>query len=540
MIQLGILIIIATVLAILSRLIKQPPLVAYLITGLILGSVGSGIAATGELLKVASEIGIILLLFMAGLEINLERVKKVLKMTLVIGFGQIILMSIGFFLIALKIFGYGTLTSVYIGIALTLSSTIVVIKTLADRKETEALHGQILIGVMILQDIFVMGALTILTNLGGNVNFGLNLLLIVLKATFVALTLYLISRLLLAKIFDEIAKSIELIFLAGLAWCFVGVNIAWLVDFSIEIGAFLAGFAIANLPFAFEIEDKARSLRDFGLLLFFAYVGSQVQLTKELLLSAQTITFVILEIFGTFLIIAVISSFLGLKRKHGFFVSSIPCQVSEFALVLVAIGFQLGHINNKVLSLITTIVIITIILSSAILANLNWLFKKIESYFKIYEWRCKGKKYKDIQLKKHVVVFGLGGLGENIVKHFLKKKKQVVVVDWHPSKIKLAKKHGFYMIYADAGDPDVWEEVNIKEAVLVVSTIGANIEDDLNLGRWIRKNHPEIVSIAETNVPEEVPMLKKAGYDFVLYQDEAEWVFLKKYLNNPSIKRRVK
>ena len=118
-------------------------------------------------------------------------------------------------------------------------------------------------------------------------------------------------------------------------------------------------------------------------------------------------------------------------------------------------------------------------------------------------------------------------------------KKEVVVVEWEPHKVELAKEMGCKIIYGNTGDPDIWEETYLKKANLLVSTIGENRDDDLNLGKWIRKKHPRIISIAETNKPEEVKLFKKAGYDYVLYQDEAEWTTLKAYLDSPRIKKRV-
>ncbi len=537
-IQLSILVLVAAGLSIIGRFLKQPPLISYILTGIILGAVGGGLVANKAILDILAEIGIILLLYIAGLEIRIKEFMKIGKHALIVGEGHDVIMAalgmaIGYFVMKLTL-----LQSFYLGLALTLSSTIVVVKVLTKRKELASPHGRILMGTMLLQDLVAMAALAIFTSLalGGSPYFEIGKT--ILKAIAMFIVLYFIGKYLVEKLFTKIAENIELVFLLGLAWCFAAVLMAHYIGFSIEIGAFIAGMSIAHLPFAFEIKDKARSLQDFGLLLFFFTIGATVTISKEIFLSMTFALLVLFDILATPLISGAINSFLRFDRKKNFLISVMPTQVSEFSIIIMAIGLKLGQVSEYLFSLIVGITVVTIMLSSGYLNNLNPIYKKVESHLKFLEWRKAETPHKAKTLKHHIVIFGFGKLGEYVSDHY--KKKTKVVVEWDPEKIERAKEKGCLMVYASAGDPDVWEEVNIKDAVLVVNTIGANIEDDINLGRWIRKNHPRVVSIAETNVPEEVTMLKEAGYDFVLHQDKAEWLQLKKYLDKASIKKRIK
>ncbi len=515
-------IITATLLALILKKIKQPPIVAYLITGVLLATLK--IKLDKNIVNIFSEIGIILLLFLAGLEFKLKQLKKTLKPSIIIGAIYFLLGSIIFYLIA-GAFKHNHITKLYIAIALSLSSTILTVKMLTKRKEINSFHGQIIVGIMILQDIIAMTCLGILTNLNSK-NMGvLSISLILIKALIIFLILLLFTNI-LKKIFIYASNEIELIFLIGLSWGFLGVAISHLFRFSQEIGAFLAGVAIANLEFSYEIKDKVRSIRDLGLIFFLISVGQTLNFKG--VFDTELLVLIIIELIVTIIIISAIGYFLKLKKKQIFFIAMYPAQISEFSLILIAIGIKLGHINQEVFSKITLATILTLIISSAVLNNINTIFKRIKKYILTQKDKT-AEELRKRKLKNHIIIFGFGKLGENIAKHFIKKNK-IVVVDWNYERIEKAKKIGCETIYGDGGDPDIWEDINAKKAKLIINTIGNNQPDDINLIKWMKKRNKKTILISESNVPEDVAELKNIGYDFVLWQDEAEWLQLKRVL----------
>jgi Kef-type K+ transport system membrane component KefB len=535
-IEIGLLIIISSIIAMLLHKLKIPPLISYVFTGIIASYFHLKLDENS--INFMIELGIILLLFLAGLNIKLKNLFKLGKITLIIGEGHDLIMGGIGFIIAYFIMGLNTIASFYLAIGLTLSSTIVIMRALTNRKELASPHGKILLGTMILQNILAMSALAIFSTLEDSTSISYNLLLLLWKSSVIFFTLLIMGKYLLPRIFNYAAKSTELIYLIALAWCFTGVTLSGFFNFSLSIGAFIAGMVIADLPFSFEIIDKAKGLRDFGILIFFLSVGLKLQITKAILLNWHFYLLLCFVLFSTPIIFASITSFLKFTKKEIFIMSVIPAQMSEFTLILITFGLTINHISIELYSMITLIILITIMTSSWFIENLNKIYKKFEHKLDFLEWYHIQKpvnKTKD--LKNHVAILGFGKLGQYIAKYYIKKKIDVVVVDWRPELIKTARTLKCIIVYGDAGDSDLWEEIKLNKAQTIISTIGQNQEDDLALLKWLRKNNHKILKIVETNVPKDGRELYKNGADIVLFHDKLEWNYLKKHL---SIKNKKK
>ncbi len=535
--QFGLLIIIASVLALILNKLKVPPLISYIFTGIAAGYFGLRPETASVELMV--EIGIILLLFLAGLEIKLKSFLELGKKTLLIGEGHDIVMAAVGFVLAFFLMGLDTLASFYLAIGVTLSSTIVVVKGLVNRRELASPHGKILIGTMVLQDVVAMISLAVFSSIGTTSSIWMSILLMFAKGALVFTALLVVGKYIIPKVFYYAAQSIELIFLVALGWCFVGVGLSGVLGFSTAIGAFLAGLAISDLPFSFEINDKAKGLRDFGILLFFLSVGLQLHVTKSIFTNWHFYLLIAFVVGFTPLVTSIIAGFLRFTKKEIFIMSIMPTQISEFTLILVTFGLTAGHITAELYTMITLVIIITIMLSSWLITNMNWFYKKFENKLDFLEWKHVEKpEHLKKDFKNHAVIFGFGKLGQNVADFYRKKKKEVVVVDWRPELIDVAKRHKCVVIYGDAGDSDVWEEIKLRKASVVVSTIGENQEDDVNLIRWLKKYNPKSLKIMETNVPKNARHLYHAGADVVLVQDNLEWNDLKQYLKANSAQRR--
>jgi len=222
--------------------------------------------------------------------------------------------------------------------------------------------------------------------------------------------------------------------------------------------------------------------------------------------------------------------------------SLLPAEISEFTLILVTFGLTAGHITTEIYTMITLIIIITIMISSVLIENINNLYKKVENKIGFLEWRhAKLPEHVKKTLKKHIVLFGFKRLGQYVAEFYRKKGKDVVVVDWRPKAIRAAKRIGCMMVYGDAGDPDMWEEISLDKSAAVISTIGENISDDVNLIKYMKKHNPKAMKIVETNHPKEAKLLYKLGADVVLVHDNLEWNDLELYLKaNPAKRRKLK
>ena len=535
--QIGILIAISSIIALLLNSIKVPPIISYILVGILAGYFG--LKPASEDITVMIELGIILLLFLAGLEIKLKGFLELGKKTLIVGEGHDVLMGVVGFILAFFVLKLDVLGSFYLAIGLALSSTIVVVKALTNRKELATPHGKILIGTMVLQDIVAMVSLAVFSSLGTEATILSGLGLMFLKGFLVFVSLLILGRYILPKVFYYAAKNIELVFLVALGWLFLGVGFSGLIGFSMAIGAFLAALAISDLPFSFEITDKVKGLRDFGIMLFFLSVGMQLQITNALFANWKFYMLIAFVLLFTPLITATITGFLRFTKKEIFIMSTLPTQVSEFTLILMTFGFSVGHISLELYSMITLVIVATIMISSWVIENLNEIYKRIQHKIDFVEWEyAEHPPHIKRDLKNHIVIFGFGRLGQYIADFYRKKKKDVLVIDWQPESIEATKKVKCMHVFGDAGDSDLWDEIRLEKVDAVISTIGKNQEDDVNMVRWMMQKNPKALKIFETNVTENARELYKLGADVVLVHDDLEWNDLMLYLKSSEAKRK--
>ena len=353
-IELSIIIGITVLIAGIMRLLKQPLIIGYILAGIIVSPYFLNIISSTETIKVFSQIGVALLLFIIGLSLSPKVIKEVGKVSLITGIGQIIFTSlIGFFIS--RALGFSIIVSAYIAIALTFSSTIIIMKLLSDKKDTERLYGKISIGFLLVQDIFVIILLMIIPILSNDLNIT-NISLgmigggILIIAGFFLTVIYILPN--LSTFF---AKSQEFLFLFSIGW---GLGLAALFHhfgFSMEIGALIAGIALSMSPYNYEISSKMRPLRDFFIILFFILLGSQMVFGNISQLIVPAIIFSLFILIGNPLIVMILMGFMGYKKKVGFQAGLTVAQISEFSLILIALGVSSGNLTGEILSLVTIV-----------------------------------------------------------------------------------------------------------------------------------------------------------------------------------------
>ncbi|MEK9154991.1 MAG: cation:proton antiporter [Patescibacteria group bacterium] len=512
--ELAIITLIATGLGIAAKLFKQPIILAYLIAGIAIGYFGFFHIGDKEVFEIFSDLGIMFLLFLVGLEINYASLRLVGKTSILIGLGQVLFTFIAGFIIA-TLFNFSYLHAGYIAIALTFSSTVIVVKLLSEKKDLNSLYGKISIGLLLVQDFVAIMLLIFLAGIEANSNFSfLSIFLTILKGVALFALMIYLGRKIMPKIFDKIAHSQELLFLTSLAWVFLISTLVSKTGFSIEIGGFLAGLALANSSESFQIASRIKSLRDFFILIFFVILGSSLIFSDFSGIIIPIIAFSLFVLIGNPLIILIIMGLMGYKKRTSFLTGITIAQISEFSLILAGLGFKLNHLDAKVVSLITTVGIITIISSTYFIVYADKIFKLLNRFLSIFE-RQKSKEngfYKK-ESAKPVILIGCHRTGQSIASAI--PKENLLVIDFDPDVINSLKKHGYDYIFGDISDPEIFERSNIENSRFVIST-SPDIEDNLTILSLIRKlpNKPKIILRARTE--KEARALYASGADYVL------------------------
>ena len=524
--ELATVILVAACLSMLARFFRQPLILAYLATGILIGSFSFFNIINLDIFYIFSDLGIMFLLFLVGLEMNITSIKLSGKTSLIVGLGQIIFtFGIGFFIATLFNFNY--LQAAYIAIALTFSSTIIIVKLLSEKNDLNSLYGRISIGFLLVQDFIAIIILLVLAGIElGNGIVWADILFTILKGIALFIFMFWIGRVILPKIFDKIARSQELLFLMTLAWVFLLVSFMHKIGFSIEIGGFLAGIALANSSENFQIASRIKPLRDFFILLFFVVLGSSIIFTSFNGLTTPIIVFSLFVLIGNPLIVLAIMGIMGYRKKTSFLAGVTVAQISEFSLILVALGLKLGHINEGVVVLVTAVGVITITLSTYMITYANHIFNFISPILSIFE-RKKTKEYHAPvkKFKKPVVLIGYHRTGQSMAKKM--DKKDFLVIDIDPDIIQMLDEQGIDNLLGDISDEEIFEKANIASALLVVST-NPNLEDNLTLISRIKslKNKPKVIVRAQNN--RESKALYEAGAYYVLLPETVSGHYLRK------------
>jgi Kef-type K+ transport system membrane component KefB len=506
--------IIATLFAFIAKGMKQPLIPAYILTGIIIGPI-FGLITNTDVIATISEIGIAFLLFIAGLEINVKRLKDVGLVSSIGGLIQMLSVFTAAFILAVLL-GFVYREAVYLGLIIAFSSTMVVVKLLSDKREIDTLHGRIIMGILLMQDIIAILALSILTTIG---DFSFSFLLLsIIKGIVVFLVAVGASRFLFPLIFEFAARSQELLFITAVAVSFAFSILFYYVGFSIAIGAFVAGVTLANLPYNVEIIGKVKSLRDFFAVIFFASLGMELLLGsffKTLL--KPFIIFIILVIFLKPLITMFLCSFFGYKKRTAFLTSISLAQVSEFSLIIVAQGMLLGHISQEILSLTVIMAVVTIVLTSYFVKYEDKIYLMLAGTLDVFD-KLTGT-YNNLEYvprKKHeVILCGYNRIGYSIVNTLKRLKKKLLVIDFNPEVIRNLINERIPCIYGDIGDVEVLERLNLKEAKMVISTAPVKTDNLLLIKKTKEQNKKAIIFVTASRV-EDALRLYNAGADYVI------------------------
>lgn len=477
-IQVAFVILVAGALSLLADRLRQPLIVAYILTGIIVGPSLLGVAQTQDVFSAMAEIGIAFLLFIVGLNLNWRNVHDVGRAAVLGGVAQVVVTSLAGLGVG-RLLGFDLSTSAFLAVAFSFSSTIIIVKLLSDKEDLERLYGRVAVGILIVQDVIAMFLLLIVAALrnGGDLTVVLGESFV--KGVAVLAFLYVFAHVGLPRIFKWAARSQELLFLITIAWCFGLASALQLLGFGIEIGALLAGISLAGSGFQHEIEAKIRSLRDFFLVIFFIVLGTQLSIESlgHIVLPAAVMSLYI--IIGNPLIAMGIMRFLGYHPRSAFMTATTVGQISEFSFILLSAGIMAGLVEPNALPLATLVGMITITVSSYIIAyneriydRFSFLFSWMEGSHVIKEGRR--------EAAPGIVLFGYHRMGATIHKALRSVPGDVLVVDFNPMVIEELADRGIPAMYGDAGSEDVLKFIHAERAKMLISTIpDMNVNYDL-------------------------------------------------------------
>ena len=516
--EITVVIFLAAVLSIVFRFLKQPSILAFIITGIIVGPLGPFNFQNDDLMRSLASIGITLLLFMIGLELNLREFKAVGKNVLIAGTLQMLFTTLFGYGIS-SLLGFSEMSALYIGIALAFSSTILIIKLLSDKKDLRSLYGKITVGILLVQDLIAIFILIILSTFSPESGAGINyfdLLPAGLKVIVLFGWVILLGRLVLPKILNIIARSSESLFLFSLAWVF-GISAlvsAPLIGFSIEIGGLLAGIALATSIESYQIIIKVKPLRDFFLTIFFVTLGMGLTFANISETLFPVVAFSVFVLLISPIIVMTILGVLKYTKRTSFFSGIALAQISEFSIIIIYLGNKIGHISSSIVSIVTFVGVITFVISTYYITYSNSVYKFFAPYLVIFERDKAKKELIGREISNHIILVGANRMGEGILEALLKKKEKVVVVDFDPDIIEKLKKRDIESFFGDISDPEIQEVVNIEKSSLIISTV-SDPEDALLLLKNIKgmRGPKVIVAAFEKSDAKE---FYKEGADYVI------------------------
>jgi Kef-type K+ transport system membrane component KefB len=520
--ELTLILCIATLLAFVFRAFKQPPILAYILTGMMIGPLGVIQGQSFDVLQNFSELGITLLLFLLGLELKLHELKSIGRVVIIVGILQVlgtVALGFGFALL----FGLAPIIGLYLGAAIAFSSTIIVVKLLSDQKDIKSLHGKLAVGILLMQDVFAILFLMILSGYKPETSLlatFFSFLGIIAKGIILFAIVALLSKKVVPHMLHVISQSQELLFLFSLAWVFgvAGVVSSPLVGFSIEIGGFLAGISLANAVENIQIVAKVRPLRDFFVTMFFVFLGAQLAIGKIETIIIPAIVFTLLVVVIKPLLVMGLLSFFAYRKRTSFFTGLSIAQISEFSFIIMLLGNKAGTIPPEVLSMVTFVGIVSFVSSSYAITHINSMYVAIGKHLGFFEWR-KGRGEAVVthvgQFSGHIVLIGATRMGHTIIDVLGNVTDQLLVVDFDPVQIERLTEKGIPAIFGDIIDSEIAEHAGVAKAKFVISTI-SDMSDNLHIIKSVQhlSSKPKIIVVAYDT--EEARTYYGAGADYVV------------------------
>jgi Kef-type K+ transport system membrane component KefB len=501
----------------LATLLRQPLIVGLIAAGIAVGPEALGLVEASSEIELLAKIGISLLLFVVGLKLDVRLVRTLGPVALATGLGQVAFTSAAGYLIAIAL-GFQIVQAVYVAVALTFSSTIIIVKLLTEKRELDDLHGRIALGFLIVQDIVVVLAMIAITAVGDTASgdllteFGA----VAVRGIALLAAVAAIGRWVTPKVTHLLARQPELLVLAAVAWAVALAAITILLGFSEEVGAFLAGMSLASTPYREALSSRLSTLRDFLLVFFFIDLGTRFELTAAAEQIPAALLFSAFVLIGNPIIVLIIMGVMGYPKKVSFKAGLTVAQISEFSLILVALGAAQGHIGDDVIGLVTAVGLITITVSTYLIYGSDRIHDRIEPLLRVFERDRPARSYEeDGQAEVDVIVVGLGRFGRTVVQELREAGDQVLGVDWDPRSVRSDAWGDVPVIYGDADDPELAEQLPLDGVLWVISTLRTR-DANLTLIDSLRRRGYRGRIVVSTDDEGDEDRLVRAGADLTI------------------------
>jgi len=512
-----------------ARLIRQPLILGYIAGGVLLGPhLGFGLVTSTESVELISEIGLVLLLFIIGLEIDLRELRRLGRSTLVLGVGQFginALLGLAFF----AWLGYaatGRFDLVYLAIVTSLSSTLIVVKLLRDKFELKLLPGRLTVGILIVQDVWAIMFMAVQPNLA-NPGF-VPIARSVVGGAMLVVVAFLASRYVLARLFEASARRPELVLLSSMAWCFVLSGVAERMGLSREMGALIAGLSISTFPYGADVISKITGVRDFFVTLFFVALGMKVAAPSETVLVHAVLIMAFIFVSRLVAIVPVVTA-LGNGLHAGVVTALNLAQISEFSLVIVALGAGYGHVSAGVEDVVLTAMILTSLVSPYVIGANDAIARLFCAPFRHRASRAARAAVADADpdVPRDFILLGHFRIAQAILDLVEEKaphlKSRITLVDYHASLGREVLGRGFGWAYADLAHPEALEHVGLEHARVIVTTISDTFLKGITTRRLVtilRRLAPNAVIVMTGEERVDADDLLRAGADHVLIPGE--------------------
>ncbi len=532
--NLGWIICAALVVVLLAERIRVPSIVAYIVAGLLLGPVTGILEMTGAV-ELISEFGIALLLFVVGLELSLDKIKDVGKVAVLAGLGQVIFTALGGFGLSVLL-GFELMEAVFLAVALTFSSTVVVVKLLDQKGDLDSLYGRIAVGIFLVQDMVVIAALTILAGLAASDDepeltaMAADIGLAFVGTTALLAVALVAARWVLPKPFKWAARRPDTLFLWSLCWCFLFVFASETMELSLEIGAFLAGLSLAQLPYNHDLRRRVHPLMNFFIAIFFVTLGLQMELEAALEYMGPSAALALFVLIGNPLIFMFIITRSGYDRKTSFSTSVTVAQISEFSFIFAAMGLAAGLIGPDILSVVALVGLVTIAVSSYMILYTDGLYRLINKtgVLRIFGADEGAEPEEEPGLSNHVIVVGMNALGLSLVESLHERGETVLAVDTDTAKLMGLPCE---TMLGDAVYKSVLDAANLNRAKLLISTLHIEDTNRLLAYRGRKASVPTAIHAFDRSV---VDALREQGVDRLIEPRrdgvEREWRSLRALL----------
>src|SRR6056297_829021 len=459
-------------------MLRQPLIVSFIAVGILAGPSVLGIARSDAQIDLLAELGIAVLRFLVGLKLAFNLVRTLGPVAHVTGLGQVLFTTVFGFLIALGL-GLDARTAFYVAIALTFSSTIIIVKLLSDKREIDALHGRIALGFLIGQDVVVVIAMISLSAIGvGGASDGEGAAAYVLRVLGYGLAMLafvvVFIRYVANPLVERLSRAPELLISFPIGWAAHLAAVRHYLGFGKELGGLLAGVSLASTPFREAIAARLASLRDFLLLFFFIALGASLDLS---VLGASVGPAIVLSLFvliGNPLIVLAIMGAMGYRKRTGFLAGLTVAQISEFSLIFMAMGVAIGHVAEEALGLVTLVGLVTIAASTYMITFSHQLYSVFEPVLGLFERRhpaAEDVDNPDVVRAHDVILFGLGRYGLGIASALRDSGKRVLGVDFSPEAVRYARAQGFDVLFGDATDPEFLGHLPLAQAEWLVMAV---------------------------------------------------------------------